>query len=261
MGLARWFGGGLGLLLGGGPIGALIGFGLGALYEKIVENEKAGGFSEPFRSAGNSGGQARAGAKSATGGDFFVSLLVLVAAVMKADGRVVHAELDVVKEFLRKFFEGDENSCNEALQVLRNLLKQDYDISPVTRQIRMALPKAGRVQLVYLLLEIAHADGRFGGEEERLVRDIATRLGLGAAEYQSLDATFSRKDPGWAYQALGITSSATDEEVKKAYRRMAMRYHPDKVEGMGEAVKRSATEKFQAINEAYEEIRKQRGLD
>ncbi len=258
MGLARWLGGGLGLLLGGGPVGALIGFGLGALYEKIVENEKADGPSRPGNAPG--GGPGRARAKTATGGDFFVSLLVLVAAVMKADGRVVHAELDVVKDFLRKFFEGDEDSCNEALQVLRNLLRQDYDIAPVARQIRMALPKAGRVQLVYLLLEIGHADGSFGGTEEQLVRDIATRLGLGAAEYQSLAATFSRKEPDWAYQALGIPPSASDEEVKKAYRRMAMKYHPDKVEGMGEAVKRSATEKFQAVNEAYEEIRRQRGM-
>lgn len=253
MGLARWIAGGVGFILHG-PIGALVGFGLGALYEKLSADGEGQEGGAPV------GGNRQTGGARATGGDFLVSLLVLVAAVMKADGRVVRAELDVVKNFLAKFFQGDEDSCNEALGILRNLLRQDYDIAPVARQIRMGINKAGRVQLVYLLLEIAHADGSFGGEEERLVRDIANRLGLSAAEYQSLDATFSRKSPDWAYEALGIDSTATDEEVKKAYRRMAMKYHPDKVEGMGEAVKRSATEKFQAINEAYEQIRLERGL-
>jgi DnaJ like chaperone protein len=67
-------------------------------------------------------------------------------------------------------------------------------------------------------------------------------------------------DRDWAYKSLEIEPSATDEEIKKAYRRMAKKYHPDKVNELGEDVKKSATEKFRSINEAYESLKKQRGF-
>ena len=81
------------------------------------------------------------------------------------------------------------------------------------------------------------------------------------ADYQSLLALYQRhKDVNWAYTALEIQPNATDDEVKKAYRRMAMKYHPDKVANAGEDIRKQATEKFRGINEAYEHIKKQRGL-
>ena len=62
------------------------------------------------------------------------------------------------------------------------------------------------------------------------------------------------------YEVLGISPNATDDEVKKAYRRMAMKYHPDKVANAGEEIRQQATDKFRAINEAYEHIKQQRGI-
>ena len=60
---------------------------------------------------------------------------------------------------------------------------------------------------------------------------------------------------------IQIDPTATDEEIKKAYRRMAKKYHPDLVNDLGEDVKKSATEKFRSINEAYESLKKQRGIN
>jgi len=68
------------------------------------------------------------------------------------------------------------------------------------------------------------------------------------------------KDPHWAYDVLEVTKDATDSEIKKSYRDLAKRHHPDKVAHLGEDIKRAATEKFQKINAAYEEIKKQRGI-
>lgn len=74
---------------------------------------------------------------------------------------------------------------------------------------------------------------------------------------ESQNGGASRKDP---YSVLGVDKNATDEEIKKAYRRLAMKYHPDKVEGLGEDVKRNAEAQFREINEAYEQIKSERGM-
>jgi DnaJ like chaperone protein len=68
------------------------------------------------------------------------------------------------------------------------------------------------------------------------------------------------KDTDSAYKILEIEPNATNEEVKKAYKKMAVKYHPDKVSHLGEDVRKAAEEKFQNLNAAYNEIKKQRGI-
>ena len=70
-----------------------------------------------------------------------------------------------------------------------------------------------------------------------------------------------QEDKNWAYKVLEIEPNASNEEVKKAYRRMAMKFHPDKLNTMGEEVKKSATEKFKKVNDAYQTIKKERNLN
>ncbi len=235
----KWVGAGLGWAFGG-PLGAVIGLGLGWMFDSANETDS----SREYRQT--------------TPGDFAVSFLVLVAAVMNADGKVVKAELDYVKLFLRKKF--GEASASEALKMLRDLLKQDIPLEGVSRQIYSRLDYSSRLEMVHLLYGIAYADGQMHPAEQQLLEKIAYYLGLSAADQNSIKHMFGQADDS-AYKILGIQRSATDEEVKKAYRKLAVKYHPDKVAYLGEDFKKDAEEKFQKINQAYELIKKERGIN
>lgn len=116
-----------------------------------------------------------------------------------------------------------------------------------------------RLQLIHFLFGIAGADGEFHPEELKLIRHISDNLGITTADYTSIEAMLIPKTD-WAYDVLEIIPSASDEEVKKAYRRMALKYHPDKVSYLGEEIQQAANEKFKKVNEAYQLITKQRGI-
>ena len=93
----------------------------------------------------------------------------------------------------------------------------------------------------------------------KLIRHIAINLGITTADYTSIEAMMIPKTD-WAYDVLEIAATASDEEVKKAYRKMAVKYHPDKVSYLGEEIQQAANEKFKKVNEAYQLISKERGL-
>lgn len=249
----RWlFLGGLGYALGG-PIGMIVGSVVALLSGGLSAALPAGD------DAGAASGSQRSSYRRATPGDIRVSILILVACVLKADGIVKKSELNVVKKYLLRNY-GEEDALG-ALQVLKKLLEQDIDCMAVANQIRQNVNYSTRLEILHFLLDLAFADGDYAGAEQRLIEQISVALGLADADYRSLLALYGKaKEPDWAYQALEITASVTDEEVKKAYRRMAMKYHPDKVASAGEDVKRKATEKFRAVNEAYEHIKKSRGM-
>lgn len=240
-GFGKWLGGGLGFLLGGGPIGAIIGFAIGSMFD-------------------SPSGVKSAESRAATAqNDFKVSLLVLIACVMKADGRIQKSELAVVKRFLVANF-GEEGAL-EALQILKNMLEQDIDVDQVATQINQFMNYSAKLQLIHLLFDIALSDGAVHPDEQAVIERIAAIFRISGADFESLKAPyFKNTDPTWAYKALEIEPTASEDEIKKAYRRMAMKFHPDKVNNLGEEMKKSATEKFRTINEAYETIKKSRGI-
>ncbi|HYW95515.1 MAG TPA: TerB family tellurite resistance protein, partial [Bacteroidales bacterium] len=183
--------------------------------------------------------------------------LVLVAAVMKADGKVVRSELDYVKAyFVTNFGEG---AASEAIMMLRDLLKQDINIREVSDQIRSRLDYSSRLQMLHFLFGIANADGSIPANELNTLKLIAGYLGLSSRDTDSIMSMFI-ENTETSYKILGIAREASDEEVKKAYRSMAMKYHPDKVSYLGEDFKAAANNKFQKVNEAYDKIKKERGL-
>jgi DnaJ like chaperone protein len=235
---AKWIGGGLGWVLGHGPIGAIIGFVIGSMFDNMQASVTV-----------NRG--------RTTPGDYAMSLLVLIAAMMKVDGKVVRSELDYVKKFLVQNF--GEQGAREALVMLKDLLKQDIPVTDVCEQITEHVNYSSRLQLLHFLNELAFSDGRMNASEERLLEVIANGLHITQADKESLRAMFKNTVEDW-YKILEIDANVSDDEVKKAYRRMAMKYHPDKVSTMGEDVKRAAHEKFQKLNEAYEKIKKERGM-
>jgi DnaJ like chaperone protein len=228
----KWIGGGLGWALFG-PIGGLLGFAVGSIID-ADENVSV----------------------KTTQGDFIASLLVLIAAVMKADGTVKRSELEYVKTFLRSVL--SEKETLDALLQLREIIKKDIDLDPVCIQINRYLDYSSKMQLAYLLIELAQSDNEFSQAEKNVLILIFKKLELPLSTFQFLvkkDITLEE-----AYNILGVSEKATDEEIKKAYRKLAMEHHPDRVAYLGEEIQKKAQEKFKKISEAYELIKNQRNI-
>ena len=189
--------------------------------------------------------------------DFSSSLLVLSAAVMKADGVVKKSELDYVKSFFLQNFGREQ--AEKYILTLREVLKQDIQIAEVSRQIGRFMNYSSKLQLLHYLFGIASADGQVHPSEVDVIETISHYMNINDSDYESVKAMFVKKNDD-AYTILGIDPSATDEEVKKAYREMAKKHHPDKVSYLGEDVRKAAEKKFQEINDAYDRIKKQRGM-
>ena len=228
-----------------GPLGGMFGYAAGSLFNAVQR-------------AGASGGGAPAGPDAARNG-FIASLLALTAAMMKADGHATRSELEVVKQFFAQQF--GRPIAQQALQMLREILLQDIPVGPVCAQIRENMNYSQRLVLLHFLFSIAHADGELHPAEDRLLSRLASDLGIHAADIRSIAAMFApRTDPDADYRVLEIPRSATDAEVRRAYRRMSMKHHPDKVAHLGAEFQKTATEKFQRVNAAYARIKKARGL-
>jgi len=239
--LGRIFGAGLGWAFAG-PIGGLIGWWLGGQLDS-GQGHTQSGFSR--------------GSQQTRPGDFAVALLVLVAAVMKADGKVVKSELDYVKQFLINSF-GRENA-REMLLLLKSLLDQDYYIYEVAQQINRHMNSAEKLQLIHILFGISQADGQIHKSEIDIIHEIAQHLKMTSADVDAIQAIYI-KDNDSFYKILEIDQSASDQEIKRAYRSMAARFHPDKVHHLGPDFQKLADAKFKAINEAYQQIKLQRGM-
>ncbi len=236
----KWLGGGLGWMMGG-PIGALLGFMVGSVVD-----------STTIRTDETTQPDTRT-----SPGAFGMSLLVLIAAVMKADGKVVKSELDYVRSFFVRQF--GERAAGEALIMLRDLLKQNIPVRDVCMQIRKNMDHSSRLQLLHLLFNISLADDLVHPSELDAIEKMSEYLGISSSDYMSIRNMFV-PDTDSYYRILEIDPSATDEEVKKAYRKMAMKFHPDRVGHLGEEIKKDAGEKFRKVNEAYEKIKKERNM-
>ena len=234
----KWIGGGLGWALLG-PLGGVLGFIVGSVIDQS--------------------GQTRVIEKGVTTrGDFAVSLLVLVAAVMKADKKVMRSELDYVRQYFAQNF--GQGSAQEAILMLRDILNQQIPLKDVTNQIKNRLDYPSRLQLIHFLYGISHADRQVHLEEIKVIRLIAGYLGITDKDIESIQSMFYEGTDS-AYKILEIDKNVSDEEIKKAYRKMALKYHPDKVSYLGEEFKKVAKEKFQKVNEAYEKIKEEREMN
>lgn len=236
---AKWIGGALGWAFGG-PIGALFGFFLGSVFDA----------SASFQFSSNVHGPT-------TSGDFRLSMLALLAAVMKADQKNLKVELTFIRSVFANSF--GESYSHEIMPVLRDLLNKDIPVREICQQIRTHMEHPARLELLNVLFLLALSDKEYHPSEDELLKQVAVWLGISQKDFESIKA-IHMPDTGWAYRVLEVDATASDEEVRKAYRRMAMKYHPDKVAHLGADVVKTAQEKFQAVNKAWNEIKKQRGL-
>ena len=191
--------------------------------------------------------------------DFATMLMALSAAVMKADGRTLKVELEYIKSFFSQQF-GPQFSSSH-LQTLKHFLDSgQIPLDRICKDISLRMNVEVRIQLLHYLFGIAKADGHVADEEIKVLSNIAYLLEIPTADFESVKNMFYR-DVNSDYRVLGIESNATEDEIKKAYRQMAIRYHPDKVIHMGEEYQKGAKEKFQKIQEAYENIKKSKGMN
>ena len=263
MAAGKWIGGFLGFMTGG-PLGALAGFALGALFDKGLDSVNEDSSNQQAYAHSN---RSYEGQRNS----FMFSLLVLASYIIKADGRVMHSEMELVRRFLRQNF--GEQAKQQGEEILLKLFEQqkrlgmaEYRtvIQDSCHQIRANMIYEQRLQLLNFLVMIAQADAVVSPEEIAALKEVAIHMGLSVEDVIQMlnlrsdsSATSSLDD---AYKVLGIAPSATNDEVKAAYRKMALKHHPDKVAALGEDVRKAAEKKFQEINDAKEKIFKARGL-
>jgi DnaJ like chaperone protein len=195
--------------------------------------------------------------RSTRPGDFAAALLVLSAAVMKADDKVMRSELEFVKSFLKQNF--GPAQADQLVRMLRDILQKPIAVREVAEQVRFNMDHPKRLVRLQYLYGIAQSDGHVHTSEVEVIRRIAIWLGISEKDRLSIEATVIPQHNN-AYTVLEISKEATDAEVKKAYRRLAVKFHPDKVQDLGEQHKKAAQERFVAIQDAYERIKKERGF-
>lgn len=226
--------------------GAIIGYLVGALLEQFSTPGRGGGFFQDFTRP------------NVSPADFELHLLSLCSIVIKADGRVSQTELDYVRNyFLQTYGKEKANAIFRTFNEVIN--KREVSAQRISAYLAQRTRYEVRLQLLHFLFGIARADGVVSQKEAQKIREIAGYLRVNFRDFESIKAMFI-KDSDNAYTILEIEKTATDEEVKKAYRRMAKKYHPDKVRTDNEAIKKGAEEKFKEVQKAYEQIQKERGL-
>ena len=248
----KWIGGVLGWVTGnwlgnnygwelGGPAGCLLGFFVGTVIDSFE--------IQIFRKS----------SKKKEIGDFANNLLMLIAAVLKADMPIVKSELDYVKTFLRQNF--GEKEATKALNQLNKLLKQNIPIDDACEQVHYHLDYSSRLQLTHFLYNLAKINGQVSEAEQKMLNRINNGLKVSVSEKRSVGSMFIHEDSIIvAYGILGVHRSSSIIDIKKAYRNLATKYHPDKVAYLGEDLKKIANEKFQQLSRAYETIKKERNF-
>lgn len=283
MGYAKWIGGFLGML-GGGTFGAIAGYALGSLidnlmgdggnYTRIIDHEDNDYKGQDGTYTGQDGTHTGGSRRRPSGysrqegerNAFLMSMMLLAAQVIQADGKIMHSEMEYVRQMLRTNF--GESAVTQGDQILKRLFERrkqlgevewQHQLQQACAQIERAMSEEQRLQLLQFLCQIAKADGTVDSTEIRELQRITIWIGLNESQVNQL-LNLGAKTLEQAYKVLGISPDATDEEVKKAYRKMALQHHPDKVATLGEDVRKAAEQKFKEIGEAKEMIFKARGL-
>lgn len=291
MAMGKWIGGFLGMMVAG-PLGAIAGFVLGSLFDKgssenqqFIDNDNYnsngtynngtygssygnGTYGSSYGSGPYGGYQTQQQMYEGQRNTFRFSLLVLASYIIRADGKVMHSEMNLVRQWLRVNF--GEASVSEGEEIMKRLFNEQKRLGmpefrtavlSSCRQLRQIMPYEQRLQLLSFLVNIAQADGMVVTEEVSALREIATDLGLSEADLDSmLNLHDASSNLDAAYKVLGVAPTATDDEIKAAYRKLALKNHPDRVASLGEDVRKAAEKKFQKINAAMETVKKARGM-
>ena len=281
MAAGKWIGGFIGWMAGG-PLGALAGYLVGSIFDTMVDSvnspENSGtwgpgsdrdysGRRQSYQDYSQAYQQAyRQRQQQGQRNSFLFSLLVLASYIIKADGKAMHSEMEMVRQMLRQNF--GNAAVSQGDDILKKLFEEQsrqgwnqfkQTVQQCCGQINRQMDYSQRLQLLNFLVMVAKADGSVPQSEINALKECAQWMGLRTSEVDSM-LHLEGNTLEDAYKVLGVSPNATDEEVKKAYRKLALEHHPDKVAALGEDVRKAAEKKFQEINAAYETIKKQRGI-
>lgn len=275
MALGKWIGSALGWILSGGNVlGAIAGYCIGSLLSDATSTaERENGFNGNGNTFRNDYSDTQFNQRpfEEDRNSFLFSMLVLSSYIIKADGKIMHSEMNCVRNFLRNNF--GEQAVRQGEDILLKLFEMQKQQGATTFketirkscvEISFHMNIGQRLQLLDYLIIIAKVDGTVSPEEVYALKEVATYLGLSAQDVDSMlnmEASSNQQiGLNEAYKILGISPNATNDEVKAAYRKMALKHHPDRVSTLGDDVREAAEKKFQEINNAKERIYKARGL-
>ena len=234
MSLGKWVGVGAGWFLAG-PIGAIIGYYISkSFFDGKNDKEKA----------------------------YELSLLILSSLVIKSDGKIVKAELEYVKKFFVNTF--GIQKANKYFEVFNKLNKQSLtsELRPVCQQLNSYVNHASRLQIIHFLFGVSASDNEIHASEVELIKKIAGYLNINQYDFESIQSMFLFEGTAnslekW-FTILELDKDASNDEIKKAHRKMVIKYHPDKLQGVSQDIKKLAEEKFLLVQKAYENIMKNR---
>jgi DnaJ like chaperone protein len=232
----------------GGPLGALIGAVAGHAVDQMSAEDRAPG-------------PAANGAKSVA---FTIAVIVLGAKMAKADGRVTRDEVSA----FRQMFHVPERELRNVGRIFNQARKDARGFEPYARQVAQMFRDNPAVleELLGALFHIAKADGQVDAAEDAFLRQVAGIFGFDDACYARVRAEHvggDGRDKADPYTVLGVERTASDPEIKAAYRRMVRENHPDRLmaQGLPEEFIQLANEKLAAINAAYDQVRRARGFN
>lgn len=247
--MIKWAGAFIGFFIRG-LAGAVLGFFVGSVLDGLYGKQRGGGngrsvFDDFTR-------------QNVSPADFELNLLSLCSIVIKADGNVSQRELDYVRQYFIATY--GREKANAIFKTFNGVIKKrEISAQKICNYLNQRTRYEVRLQLVHFLFGIAQSDGQVGQAELNKLNQIAGFLRIGAYDFESIKAMFF-KDSDQSYKILEIEKTASDDDVKKAYRRMAKKYHPDRVVTEDQAIKIGAEEKFKQVQKAYETIQKERGI-
>lgn len=240
--MIRWLGALLGFIFFR-FLGAIIGYIIGSILENLGKNSKV------YTSSKNN---------RVTPADFELNLLSLASLVIKADGKVSQQEMQFVQTYFVQAY-GKERA-NATFRTFNEVVKnREIAPQPICDFLRPRMRYESRLQIIHFLFNIAQADGHVSKLEVEKIKEISNLLAVGIRDFESIKAMFF-KNPDSAYKILEIEKTVTVPEIKAAYRTMAKKYHPDKLQHMDEAYRKGAEDKFRKVQEAYEQLQKERGF-
>ncbi len=190
--------------------------------------------------------------------EFEINLLSLTSILIKSDGKISSSELQFVRNYFISIYGSDK--ANLLFKRFNNEVdKSNISAEKICFFYRSRTTYETRLQIMNLLFNVAKSDGNVSNYELKKLLEFSNLMKISRVDFESLKAMFI-KSTNSDYKILEVDKSCTDSELKKAYRDLAKKHHPDKVQHLGEAYIKSAKEKFSRIQAAYENVKKQRGI-